>query len=89
MRCVLRYCGIFVQKKLTLAELTINQLAKIAALHEGEEQLQLMELGFRVGQNLLIRHKAPFGFPIAVFVGQTLISMRKEEAELIEVTIIK
>jgi Fe2+ transport system protein FeoA len=46
---------------------------------------KLLEMGFYTGKEVEILYKAPFGDPIAVRVGDYVLSMRKSEANLIEV----
>ena len=49
---------------------------------------KLLEMGFYEGKELEVLYKAPFGDPIAVRVGDYTLSMRKKEANLIEVELI-
>lgn len=42
-------------------------------------------MGFYVGKEIEIIYKAPFGDPIAIQVGDYVLSMRKNEAQLIEI----
>ena len=46
---------------------------------------KLLEMGFYAGKEVEVLYKAPFGDPIAVRVGDYVLSMRKSEAKLIEV----
>ena len=54
-------------------------------LVHSELSSKLLEMGFYEGKELEILYKAPFGDPIAVRVGDYVLSMRKKEASLIEV----
>ena len=44
---------------------------------------KLLEMGIYVGKPISILFKAPFGDPIAVQIGDYVLSMRKSEAETI------
>jgi Fe2+ transport system protein FeoA len=46
---------------------------------------KLLEMGVVNGQQLRVLFKAPFGDPIAVEVGDYILSLRLDEARLIEV----
>ncbi|MBP6459812.1 MAG: ferrous iron transport protein A [Crocinitomicaceae bacterium] len=46
---------------------------------------KLVEMGLYVGQEVEVLFKAPFGDPIAVNVGGYVLSLRLNEASLIEV----
>ncbi len=46
---------------------------------------KLVEMGLFVGQEVEVLFKAPFGDPIAVNVGGYVLSLRLNEASLIEV----
>ncbi len=50
---------------------------------------KLMEMGVIIGQQLTVLFKAPFGDPIAVDVNGYLLSLRLDEAALIQVDVIE
>lgn len=52
---------------------------------EGPEALRLLEMGLTPGKKLDIVRAAPTGFPIEVKVRGYLLSLRKSEAECIEI----
>jgi Fe2+ transport system protein FeoA len=72
-----------------LSELNPKQTAVITAIHEGQHSLRIMELGLVVGALVSFDSKAPMGDPIAFSVGDSKISMRKSEANMVEVEPIK
>ncbi len=72
---------------LTIQELQIGQKATILEISNPEWENTLMELGFMPGRDLEILFKAPFGGPLAVQIGETLLSMRRNEASAVLVQI--
>jgi Fe2+ transport system protein FeoA len=54
-------------------------------LKKGELSTKLLEMGLVEGQQVEVLFKAPFGDPIAVSVGDYVLSLRLEEAEWVEV----
>jgi Fe2+ transport system protein FeoA len=64
----------------TLTNLQIGETAIIAGLQSGDCQNALLALGFLKGKTVEVTMRAPFHGPIAVRIGQTLISLRLEEA---------
>lgn len=71
--------------KKTLAQLTIGESKKVVAVNRGELHAKMTEMGIFSGKNVKVLFKAPFGDPIAVDVEGYVLSLRKEEAELVEV----
>lgn len=65
---------------------TLNE-AKILQI-EGEPHFQtrLSELGFHAGKDILLVHKIPFGGPYIIQIDDSLIALREEEAQCIQVT---
>ena len=72
---------------MNLAQLKIGQIAIVEALQDETLALALVEHGVQKGQVLKLMFKAPFGGPIAVAVNDNLLSLRKEEAESIAISI--
>lgn len=64
----------------TLMTLQIGEKATIAGLQSGDCQNALLALGFLKGKIVEVTLRAPFQGPIAVRIGQTLISLRRDEA---------
>lgn len=66
-----------------------GQKAIIVGYKSHEIEPKLMQFGFVVGEEISFCYKAPLGCPLALEVGTTIVSLRKEEAanlliELIE-----
>lgn len=63
----------------------IGEKVKVSQILPSEISSKLLEMGFYSGKEIELLYKAPFGDPIAVQVGDYVLSMRKNEAQLIEV----
>lgn len=72
--------------KLSVAE--INQKLIITGIKASEFRPKLNELGIIDGKEISIIIKAPFSGPIAIKVDESILSIRKEDAENIEVNAI-
>ncbi|MFT7344762.1 MAG: ferrous iron transport protein A [Lentimonas sp.] len=72
---------------MNLHQLPIGQKASVALVKEGPLQVALIELGFIPNKVVEVLFSAPFNGPLAVIVNQTVLSMRREEAEQIEVVL--
>lgn len=70
----------------TLAEIPMNHPMKVISIHEGSLKPKLLEMGIYAGKKVEIVFKAPFGDPIAVDVDGYILSMRLDEANMIEVS---
>ncbi len=73
----------------TLDKGNIGELLEVVQIFPSEISSKLLEMGLYEGKKVFVRFKAPFGDPIAVQVGDYLLSMRKNEARLIEVKAVK
>lgn len=70
----------------TLREIKIGETAKILKLHgEGAVKRRIMDMGLTKGVEVYVRKVAPLGDPIEVTVRGYELSLRKEDAEMIEV----
>ena len=70
----------------TLKEVGIGKAAKIVRLHgEGAVKRRIMDMGITKGVEVQIRKVAPLGDPIEVTVRGYELSIRKADAEMIEV----
>jgi ferrous iron transport protein A len=78
---------IFTDSKLdvmqTLQDAKIGEVRTVSDLKPSPLKAKLTEMGFYVGKEVELLYKAPFGDPIAVRVGDYVLSMRKSEALLI------
>ncbi|MCS6991948.1 MAG: ferrous iron transport protein A [Chitinophagales bacterium] len=68
---------------ISLAELKKGQRGIIQELPEGELSVKLMEMGLLPGETVRVEHVALWGDPISVKVGNSLLSLRKEEAQVV------
>ena len=70
----------------TLKEVTIGSSAKILKLHgEGAVKRRIMDMGITKGVEVYVRKVAPLGDPIEVTVRGYELSIRKDDAAMIEV----
>ena len=70
----------------TLREVPIGGKAKVVKLHgEGAIKRRIMDMGITRGTEIYVRKVAPLGDPIELNVRGYELSLRKAEAELIEV----
>ena len=70
----------------TLKEAKIGETVRIVKLHgEGAVKRRIMDMGLTRGTEVYIRKVAPLGDPIEVTVRDYELSLRKADAEMIEV----
>ncbi len=70
----------------TLKEAKVGQTLIVVKLHgEGAVRRRLMDMGITKGVEVYIRKVAPLGDPIEVTVRGYELSLRKADAEMIEV----
>ncbi|MBQ4338050.1 MAG: ferrous iron transport protein A [Clostridia bacterium] len=70
----------------TLREIKIGKTAKVVKLHgEGAVKRRIMDMGITKGVEVYVRKVAPLGDPIEVTVRNYELSIRKSDAEMIEV----
>ena len=70
----------------TLREVKIGETVKVVKLHgEGPVKRRIMDMGITKGVEVYIRKVAPLGDPIEITVRGYELSLRKADAELIEV----
>ena len=70
----------------TLKEVTIGSSAKVVKLHgEGAVKRRIMDMGITKGVEVYVRKVAPLGDPIEVPVRGYELSIRKDDAAMIEV----
>ncbi len=70
---------------LTLDNLQLNQLKTIKGLSANGLASKLMDMGMYPGKAVQVVFKAPFGGPIAIDLDGYTLSLRREEASLVEV----
>ncbi len=70
----------------TLKQVAIGDTVKVVKLHgEGAVKRRIMDMGITRGAEVHIRKVAPLGDPIEVTVRGYELSLRKADAEMIEV----
>ena len=70
----------------TLKDVKVGETATVAKLHgEGPVKRRIMDMGITKGTEVFIRKVAPLGDPIEVTVRGYELSLRKADAEQIEV----
>ncbi len=70
----------------TLKGIPIGSTAKVKKLHgEGAIKRRIMDMGITKGIEVLVRKVAPLGDPIEVTVRGYELSIRKADADMIEV----
>ena len=71
----------------TLRETKIGSTVKVVRLHgEGAVKRRIMDMGITKDVEIFVRKVAPLGDPIEVTVRGYELSLRKADAEMIEVT---
>ena len=72
----------------TLRDAKIGETVKVVKLHgEGAVKRRIMDMGLTKGVEVYIRKGAPLGDPIEVTVRGYELSLRKEDAGMIEVEV--
>ena len=71
--------------KQTLATSKRGNIFHVRSIQQSAISAKLIEMGLYAGQEVEILFSAPFGDPIAVNVGGYVLSLRLNEAALIEV----
>ncbi len=70
----------------TLKEVKIGKSAKVIKVHgEGALRRRIMDMGITKGAEITVRKVAPLGDPIEIRVRGYELSLRKDDAEMIEV----
>lgn len=70
----------------TLREANVGDTVKVVKLHgEGAIKRRIMDMGITRGVQIYIRKVAPLGDPIEVTVRNYELSLRKADAEMIEI----
>ncbi|MDY6339535.1 ferrous iron transport protein A [Ruminococcaceae bacterium R-25] len=70
----------------TLKEVKVGQTVKVVKLHgEGAVKRRIMDMGITKGVEIYVRKVAPLGDPVEVTVRGYELSLRKNDAEMVEV----
>ena len=70
----------------TLKDVKIGKKAKVVKLHgEGALKRRIMDMGITKGVEITVRKVAPLGDPLEITVRGYELSLRKADAEMIEI----
>ena len=70
----------------TLRQATVGETVKVVKLHgEGAIKRRIMDMGLTKGVEVYIRKVAPLGDPVEVTVRGYELTLRKADAEMVEV----
>ena len=70
----------------TLRNVKCGQSVRVVKLHgEGALKRRIMDMGITKGTDVYVRKVAPFGDPVEVTVRGYELSLRKADAEMIEI----
>ena len=70
----------------TLREVKIGETVKVVKLHgEGPVKRRIMDMGITKGTEVFVRKVAPLGDPVEITVRGYELSLRKADAEMIQV----
>ena len=70
----------------TLRNVKCGQSVRVVKLHgEGAVKHRIMDMGITKGTDVYVRKVAPFGDPVEVTVRGYELSLRKADAEMIEI----
>ena len=70
----------------TLRDVKVGETARVVKLHgEGAVKRRIMDMGITRGVEIFVRKLAPLGDPIEINVRNYELSIRKADAEMIEV----
>ena len=70
----------------TLRDVKVGQTVKVVKLHgEGAVKRRIMDMGITKGVEVFVRKLAPLGDPIEVNVRNYELSIRKADADMIEI----
>lgn len=71
----------------TLRQARVGTTVKVVKLHgEGAVKRRIMDMGITKGVSVAMRKVAPLGDPVEVTVRGYELSLRKSDAEMVEVT---
>ena len=70
----------------TLRQVKVGETVTVVKLHgEGAVKRRIMDMGITKGVQVYVRKVAPLGYPVEVNVRGYELSIRKNDAEMIEV----
>ena len=70
----------------TLRDVSVGDTVKVVKLHgEGAVRRRIMDMGLTKGTEVYVRKVAPLGDPVEITVRGYELSLRKADAEMVEV----
>lgn len=70
----------------SLKDISVGETAKVVKINgEGKVKRRIMDMGITKGVEIYVRKVAPLGDPIEVTVRGYELSLRKDDAEMLEV----
>ena len=70
----------------TLKDVKIGQRAVIARIHgEGALKRRMMDMGLTKGAEVYLRKAAPFGDPVEIMIRGYALTLRRDDAGMIEI----
>ena len=70
----------------TLSDLKVGSTAKVIKVHgEGAIRRRIMDMGITKGVSVYLRKVAPLGDPMELMVRGYELSLRKQDAEMVEI----
>lgn len=69
----------------SLSDISNGIQVQVVDVLQSSLKVKLMEMGMIKGKFLTVLYRAPFGDPIAIDVDGYVLSLRKDEAKLVEV----
>lgn len=72
------------------SDLTVGQKARVTALNQGDRvyRQRLISMGVVPGTEFVVTRVAPLGDPVEIFIRGFALSLRKHEAEMINIRIL-
>ena len=78
------------QKMITLKDAKVGETVKVVKLHgQGAIKRRIMDMGITKGVQIYVRKFAPLGDPMELQVRGSSLSLRKADADMIEIEEIK
>ena len=69
----------------TLSDITNGSKVMVSEISQSKLRVKLMEMGVIKGRILTVLYRAPFGDPMAIDIDGYVLSLRKDEAGLVDV----
>ncbi|MBK98451.1 MAG: ferrous iron transport protein A [Balneola sp.] len=69
---------------MSLSDAVVQQKYEVKQI-QGEELVRIMEMGLTPGSICRVIRRAPMGYPMEIKIRGYLLSLRKKEADMIEV----